>query len=43
MCVVGYKEMRDVPIYLPRTPPVSAMRMACSTDNSVSLTRLRGR
>ena len=40
-----YKKMRNVPIthYLPRTPPVSTMRIACSTDRSVSTTRLRGR
>jgi FkbM family methyltransferase len=31
------------PRHLPRTPPVSTIRMACSTDRSVSTTLLRGR
>ena len=30
------------PHYFPRTPPVRTMRIACSTDRSVSTTRLRG-
>ena len=37
-----FLETRNVPIYLPRTPPVSTMRIACSTVRSVSVTRLRG-
>ena len=31
-----------IPHHLPRTPPVSTTRMACSTVRSVSDTRLRG-